>query len=46
MVQCLLFGERWPGVAKFTEPVEVLSSPALQDCFFFITGKRKKKKGE
>jgi hypothetical protein len=39
----LLFGERWPGVASFTEPVEVLASPALQD-YFFSNGKRKKKK--
>jgi len=39
----LLFGVRWHGVVTVTELVEVLASPALQDCFF-ITGKRKKKK--
>jgi len=39
----LLFGERWPGVASATEPVEVLSSHALHD-FFFSNGKSMKKK--
>jgi hypothetical protein len=42
--QCLLFGERWPGVATVTELVEVLSSPAMQDCFFFSNGKSMKRK--
>jgi hypothetical protein len=43
-IQCLLFGEPWPGVATITELVEVLSGPALQDCFFLIAGKSMKKK--
>lgn len=39
----LLFGVRWLGVASFTEPVEVLASPDLQD-YFFSNGKCMKKK--